>query len=147
MTWNPDNKLAAWGYDKLRRDLMTPFQKNGFAEITWKLRAYKHAVIGDDIVILKQGKRPTGIFAVGKIIGEAQLIHSSRQLTPAYRARLKITKIVDPAEDFLLTEGECRDILGDALVNCRASGQLIPADKAKKLSQRLNTRAIASGRP
>ena len=147
MTWNPDNKLAAWGHDSLRRELLIPFKKKGMAEIRWKLRAHKQAMVGDHVVLMKQGKRPKGIFAFGEIIEPAKPMRGSHQILPAYRAKLRITGILDPAEGFMMSEGDCREILGDALVNCRASGQLIPADKAKKLSQRLNTRAIASGRP
>lgn len=141
MTWNPDNKLAAWGHDSLTRELLKPFNKTGHAEIRWKLRAHKHAKVGDDVVLMKQGNRPTGIFAFGQIIEEAKPMRGSHQVLPAYRAKLRITAIVDPAEGFMLSEYECREILGDALVNCRSSGQLIPPDKAERLTEMLRFHA------
>lgn len=126
MTWNPDS-IHGWGFDALEREGLKPLRKKGFVELTWRLAPPYQARIGDDVVLLKQGKRPTGIFATGKIAGEPEFFRGS------WRVKVRFAHMINPAEEFFLTEMECREILGDGLVNSRKSGREIPEDKAKKL--------------
>ena len=130
MTWNPDS-VHGWGFDALVREGLKPLKKKGFVELSWRLAPPYQAEIGDDAVLLKQGKRPTGIFATGTIVGKPETSKGSCQV------KVRWTKMINPAEDFFLNEMECREILGDSLVNGRRSGREIPEDKAKRLYKML----------
>lgn len=136
MTWNPDS-IHGWGFAALEREALKPLRKKGFVELKWRLAPPYKATIGDNAVLLKQGKRPTGIFAIGTIAGEPEFFKGS------WRVNVRFTKMINPAEAFFLTEMECREILGDGLVNSRRSGREIPEDKAKKLYKLMN--AITQG--
>lgn len=137
LTWNPDSSIHGWGHDALTREILNPFKKNKTAASSWRISAHKQAQTGDPVVILKQGKRPTGIFAIG-VITQLPKYGKGSKSGDAWRVKIEISRIVDPKEEFLLTEYECREILGDALVNGRRSGNAIPEAKAKHLAKALS---------
>lgn len=142
LTWNPDSSIHGWGHDALTREILKPFKKNKTASSSWRISAHKQAQIGDPVVILKQGKRPTGIFATG-IITQLPKYGKGSKSGDAWRVKIEIVRIVDPQEEFFLNEYECREILGDALVNGRRSGNAIPEDKSKRLGKILNFKTSA----
>jgi hypothetical protein len=133
MTWNPDS-IHGWGFDALEREGLKPFRKNGFVELSWRLAPPYKAEVGDTAVLLKQGKRPTGIFGIGKIVEAPKIYRGS------CRVKVRFTQLINPAEEFFLTEMECRELLGDALVNSRRSGREIPQEKATRLLKALKSR-------
>ncbi len=133
MTWNPDSSHG-WGHDALTREALKPFKKLGYAELTWRIAPPYTARTGDPFVLLKQGKRPTGIFGTGEITTPPKFIKD------AMRVKIRFSHLTDPALDFFLSEMEAREILGDSYVNSRRSGRALPEDRAERLHEMLALR-------
>ncbi len=139
LTWKSEDKPGYWNYDDLNREITIPFKENGAAEPLWRTKSHKKAKVGDKVLLLKQGARPTGIFGAGVIIAPAERVSEPGSDKLAYRVKIRVTKFVDPAKEFFLNEKRSRKILGDSLVDVRTSGCEIPAEKAMEAFKIVNS--------
>jgi predicted HNH restriction endonuclease len=122
ITWND----ASWPYDKLLPFLKVQ-AKGKKAKLNWRFAPTRMCAVGDEVFLLKQGKRPKGIFGYGHIAGEPY-----REGDTPY-APIVFDLLVDPFEKMLIDEGTVEKILETSVINHARSGISIPEDAAASI--------------
>ncbi len=120
LTW----KDKVWPYEHLLK-LIDRFRQDGVAEDLWRVSAHRRARPGDLVILLKQGDDPRGIFGFGFIL-DAPTLRSdpSDHGPPKMRARVRLTRLVDPKiERLLIPLNELEGVLPSWQINAQASGQ------------------------
>jgi putative restriction endonuclease len=131
LTW----KESGWPHSNIFR-MLKEFEKQGYVEEPWRLRAYRQARPGDRVWALKQGAGPKGIFGVGQIVGPPRLGNagSGKQ---QMMAPIRFSQFADPKKQLLIGEKEIYQILSDTQIRAQASGYPLTNEQIQAPEQRL----------
>jgi hypothetical protein len=136
LTW----KEQVWPYPALRA-FVHRFERDGFVEELWRMRARKQAKVGDLAFLLKQGANPRGIFGFGRLVDVPTLRDDpSDPGRLRMRATVRFEQLIDPKiHPFLIPLQELSGVLPEWQINAPASGQAALAPEHENwLIQRLN---------
>jgi hypothetical protein len=112
------------------------YQRVGFVDETWRIKAYKKAKVGDRVWLLRQGRGPKCIFGVGKILAPPAIGQSGQDKTQGM-GPIRFDRFVDPDRDFLIDERTVLSILRLQQVEAPASGYPIDDSQSDALEDAL----------
>src|SRR4051812_27839741 len=105
ITWAP----TGWPH-KMLRARIDRFRQHGFVEEDWRILSHKLAQPGDAVFALKQGKGPKVIFGYGRLMDRPSL-RAAEGEEVRWRGRVRFEQLVDPLDDFLISEADVRRLL------------------------------------
>lgn len=129
LTW----KESGWPYSNIVR-MRKAFEKQGYVEETWRLRASRQAKPGDRVWLLKQGSGLKGIFGIGHLVGKPRPGETSEGKTQMV-APIRFSQFTDPKTSMLIDEKTIRTILAPSQMNAQASGDPLKREQTIALQQ------------
>lgn len=120
LTW----KEEVWPYEALRQ-IIDAYQRDGYADETWRVSAHRVAKPGDLAFLLKQGLDPRGIFGFGYLLDAPALREDPTDPgQPRMRAKVRFARLSDPkTQPLLIPLSELLDVVPAWQINAQASGQ------------------------
>lgn len=139
-TWTP----AGWDYANLRA-LIGQFENEGTLTTQWRCFAHRMVFVGARAYFFKQGMPHRGIFAVGEVAGEVEVVANAEKGQNPYMVPVRIEMLVDPTREFLVSEAELKAIDPDESVwDSQASGMPLKHSIARQIDELLAARALKS---
>lgn len=141
LTYKPLSAASPRGWPKeAMDDLVSRFEADrASATPLWRIASSRAASIGDRVYLFKQGSGPKGIFGVGELIEapREQIDPTDIDAGSTVRARIRLTRLVNPAQAFLLEYDTIADFVPKPLVEAQQSGNAVPEEVARELDSRL----------
>ena len=105
----------------------------------WRLASHQTARVGDRVFLFKQGNDPRGIFGFGEVIEppSAQVDPTDINREPRPRAKIRLERLVDPAQTFLLDLQALEGVVPETLITAQASGNSVSEEVAAEIERRL----------
>lgn len=139
-TWTP----AGWDYAKLQA-LINQFGSEGTSTTQWRCFAHRMVFVGARAYFFKQGMPHRGIFAVGEVAGEVEVLANTEKGQNPYMVPVRFEVLVDPTSEFLVSEAELKAIDPDESVwDSQASGMPLKHSIARQIDELLAARALKS---
>jgi hypothetical protein len=139
-TWT----TAGWDYVKLRA-LIDQFEDEGTVTTQWRCYAHRMVFVGARAYFFKQGMPHRGIFAVGEVAGEVEVVANTEKGQNPHMVPVRLEMLVDPTREFLVTEAELNAIDPDESVwDSQASGMPLKHSIARQIDELLAARALKS---
>ncbi len=138
LTW----KESGWPHSNILR-MLREFERQGYVEEPWRLRAYRQAKPGDRVWVLKQGTGPKGIFGVGQIVSAPRLGNSGSG-KQQMMAPIRFSQFADPKKQLLIGDKEIHQILSETQIRAQASGYPLSNEQIQVLEQRLPSESGAA---
>src|SRR5262249_43299302 len=106
----------------------------GFVDEPWRIAAHKLAKAGDRVWVLKQGRRPRGIFAAGEITGHPVRGDAGNGKVQ-WMVPVRFNTFVDPKQRLIVGEPDTAHILRPTQIKAQASGYPLDPEQSSAFEE------------